>query len=105
MRYRERSCKPYAARVLIETGRLVLRRLAMGDLDEFVVLHRDPEVVRFVGALDRVQAKERLQASEREWGARGHGLLAVLDRSSDRLLVDVSGSFAVHAARVRGWGS
>jgi RimJ/RimL family protein N-acetyltransferase len=86
MRYRERSCKPYAARVLIETERLVLRRLAMGDLDEFVVLHRDPEVVRFVGALDRAQAKERLQASEQEWGARGHGLLAVLDRSSGRLL-------------------
>ncbi|MFZ2112632.1 MAG: GNAT family N-acetyltransferase [Solirubrobacteraceae bacterium] len=72
--------------MLIETERLVLRRLAMGDLDEFVVLHRDPEVVRFVGALDRTQAKERLQASEREWGARGHGLLAVLDRSSGRLL-------------------
>jgi RimJ/RimL family protein N-acetyltransferase len=50
------------------------------------VLHRDPEVVRFVGALDHAQAKERLQASEREWGARGHGLLAVLDRSSGRLL-------------------
>ena len=82
----ECSCKPYAARVLIETERLVLRRLAMGDLDEFVVLHRDPEVVRFVGALDRAQAKERLQASEREWGTRGHGLLAVLDRSSGRLL-------------------
>ncbi len=72
--------------MLIETERLVLRRLAMGDLDEFVVLHRDPEVVRFVGALDRVQAKERLQASEQEWGARGHGLLAVLDLSSGRLL-------------------
>jgi hypothetical protein len=39
--------------VPIETERLVLRRLAMGDLDEFVVLHRDPEAVRFVDALDR----------------------------------------------------
>ena len=58
----------------------------MADLDEFVALHRDPEVVRFVRALDRSQAEERLQANEQEWGERGHGLLAVLDRSSGRLL-------------------
>jgi len=72
--------------VLIETERLVLRRLVMADLDEFAALHRDPEVVRFVWALDRAQAKERLQANEQEWRERGHGMLAVLDRSSGRLL-------------------
>jgi RimJ/RimL family protein N-acetyltransferase len=75
-----------APRVLIETSRLVMRGLEMADLDEFVALHRDPEVVRFVGALDRMQAKERLRANEQEWGERGHGMLAVLDRSSGRLL-------------------
>ncbi len=58
----------------------------MADLDEFAELHRDPEVVRFVQALDRVQAEKRLQANEQEWRERGHGLLAVLDRSSGRLL-------------------
>lgn len=58
----------------------------MSDLDEFVALHRDPEVVHFVRALDRVQAKERLRVNEQEWGERGHGLLAILDRSSNRLL-------------------
>jgi RimJ/RimL family protein N-acetyltransferase len=72
--------------VLIETERLVLRRLVMADLDEFAALHRDPEVVRFVGALDRAQAKERLRANEQEWGERGHGMLGVLDRSSGRFL-------------------
>jgi RimJ/RimL family protein N-acetyltransferase len=72
--------------VLIETERLVLRRLVMTDLDEFVTLHADPEVVRFVRALDRAQAEERLRVNEREWGERGHGLLAVLDRSSGRFL-------------------
>lgn len=72
--------------MLIETARLVLRRLVMADLDEFVALHRDPEVVRFVRALDRAQAKKRLQENEQEWGERGHGMLAVLDRSSGRFL-------------------
>lgn len=72
--------------MLIETERLALRQLAMDDLDEFVALHRDPEVVRFVRALDRAQAAERLQANEREWEERGHGMLAVLDRPGGRFL-------------------
>jgi hypothetical protein len=32
--------------VLIGTERLLLRELTIADLDEFVALHRDPEVVR-----------------------------------------------------------
>jgi RimJ/RimL family protein N-acetyltransferase len=72
--------------VRIETERLLLRRLAMADLEELVALHRDPEVVRFVRTLDRAQATERLRASEQEWEERGHGMLAVLDLASGRLL-------------------
>jgi RimJ/RimL family protein N-acetyltransferase len=77
---------PYAPGVLIETERLVLRRLALADLDEFLALHRDPEVVRFVRGLNRAQAEERLRANEQEWAARSHGMLAVLDRASGCLL-------------------
>jgi RimJ/RimL family protein N-acetyltransferase len=72
--------------VAIETERLLLRRLVMADLDEFVVLHGDPEVVRFVRTLDRAQAAERLRANEQEWEERGHGMSAVLDRTSGGLL-------------------
>ncbi len=57
----------------------------MADLDEFVALHRDPEVVRFVRTLDRAQAEKRLQANEQEWGERGHGLMAVLDSSTGHM--------------------
>ena len=71
--------------MLIETERLMLRRLVMADLDEFVLLHRDPEVVKFVRTLDRAQAERRLKDNEQEWGERGHGLLAVLGRSSGQL--------------------
>jgi RimJ/RimL family protein N-acetyltransferase len=72
--------------VLIETERLRLRPLTMDDLDEFVALHAEPDVSRFMLALDREQAIERLQACDREWKTRGHGLLAILDRDADRFL-------------------
>lgn len=72
--------------MLIETERLLLRELVLDDLDEFVALHRDPEVVRFVRALGRAQAEERLRANEQEWGERSHGMLAVLDRATGRFL-------------------
>lgn len=68
--------------MLIKTERLVLRPLTMADLDEFVALHRDPEVVRFVRTLDRAQAEVRLRANEREWEERGHGLFAIRDPTS-----------------------
>jgi len=72
--------------VRIETERLLLRPLVMADLDEFVEMHRDAEVVRFVRALDRAQASERLAANESEWKLRGHGMLTVLERSNNRFL-------------------
>jgi hypothetical protein len=37
----------------IETERLRLRPVAWDDLEEFVQLHRDPEVIRFMEARDR----------------------------------------------------
>lgn len=72
--------------VLIDTERLLLRPLLMSDLDDFVGLHEDPEVVRFVRTLDREQAAWRLQANEREWAERGHGMLAVIARAGEQLL-------------------
>jgi RimJ/RimL family protein N-acetyltransferase len=72
--------------VLIETERLRLRPMEMGDLDEFVALHADPEVTKFIRPLDPTAAKERLRRDEVEWRERGHGLLAMLDRDSGAFL-------------------
>jgi RimJ/RimL family protein N-acetyltransferase len=72
--------------VVIETERLLLRPLALADLDELVALQSDPEVVRFIDRLDRAQAEQRLRIAEREWAERGHGLFAVVDRVKDRFL-------------------
>ncbi len=70
----------------IETERLLLRPMELGDLDDFVALHADPEVTRFIRPLDRAAAKERLHRDAREWRERGHGLLAMLDPKSDAFL-------------------
>ncbi|MDQ3607309.1 MAG: GNAT family N-acetyltransferase [Actinomycetota bacterium] len=67
---------------MLRTERLLLRPLGMADLDDFVELHDDPQVVRFIRRLGRRQAQERLRDVEREWDQRGHGLFAVLERTS-----------------------
>jgi RimJ/RimL family protein N-acetyltransferase len=56
------------------------------DLDDLIALHAEPDVARFTSSFDREQAIELLQADQREWSERGHGLLAVTERSSGRFL-------------------
>ena len=67
------------ATVRIETERLLLRPIELDDLDDFVALHADPEVTRFIRPLDPAAAEERLHRDEREWRERGHGMLAIVD--------------------------
>lgn len=70
----------------IETERLLLRRFSHEDLDDFVALHSDPEVTRFIRPLDRPQAEERLRKDGVEWGERGYGMLALVDKASGEFL-------------------
>ena len=70
----------------IETKRLRLRPITIADLDEYVEMHDDPEVTRFIGRRDRSEAAERLRGDARECLQRGYGMLAVLDRDDDRFL-------------------
>jgi RimJ/RimL family protein N-acetyltransferase len=71
---------------VIETRRLLLRPLTLGDVDALVALHNHPEVARFIKRLERPAAEERLRLAEREWLERGYGMLAVLDRVTGRFL-------------------
>lgn len=71
---------------MLSTKRLLLRPLVMADLDDFVELHDDPQVVRFIRRLGRRQAEQRLRDVEREWSQRGHGLFAVLERINGRFI-------------------
>jgi RimJ/RimL family protein N-acetyltransferase len=70
----------------IETRRLLLRPIELGDLDEFVALHNDPDVTRFIRPLEGAAAEERLHRDGKEWSERGHGMFAVLDRENDAFL-------------------
>lgn len=70
----------------IETERLVLRQVGLGDLDEVVRLHEDPEVARFMGAPDRRWLEGWVEGSDREWAELGYGRMAILDRAGGAFL-------------------
>jgi RimJ/RimL family protein N-acetyltransferase len=72
--------------MMIDTERLVLRPIGVADLEEFLALHVDPEVTRFVRSLDRSQAAERLELAEQEWEQRGHGMFTIRDHATNRFL-------------------
>lgn len=71
---------------LIETERLEIRRMTIADLDDYLELHADPDVARFLGEMDRELATRRLEADARTWEERGHGLFRVTHRDDDRFL-------------------
>jgi RimJ/RimL family protein N-acetyltransferase len=72
--------------VMIETKRLMLRPLRIGDLQEFFALQDHPDVLRFVRSLDRPEPRDWLQEAEREWEERGYGMFAVLNRADGRFI-------------------
>jgi|SRR5215210_3108499 len=71
---------------ILETKRLVLRRLELGDLDSLCALYGDPEVRRYFpeGTLTREETKAEL-----EWFLNGHpeypdlGLWATIQKDTD----------------------
>lgn len=71
--------------MIIETERLILRRLRVDDLDELVALQADPEVARFMGSPDRHDA-DWLRGVDEDWQGRGYGRLAIADRNTGLLL-------------------
>lgn len=74
---------------ILETPRLLLRRLEPGDLDPLYALYRDPEVRRYFpeGVLTYDQTREEL-----EWFLNGHprhpelGLWATIHKASGRFI-------------------
>jgi ribosomal-protein-alanine N-acetyltransferase len=74
---------------ILETPRLILRRLLPGDLDSLFVLYRDPEIRRYFpeGTLTCEETKEEL-----EWFLDGHpqhpqlGLWATVHKETDQFI-------------------
>jgi len=73
---------------LIETERLLLRRVQSGDVEALVELHADPEVRRFIPSaadFDRAIALARVGADAEDWNA-GRRMLIVCERATGRFL-------------------
>jgi RimJ/RimL family protein N-acetyltransferase len=74
---------------ILETDRLILRRLQPSDLDDLFALYRDPEIRRYFpdGTLTRAETKQEL-----DWFRNGHpehpalGLWATLHKSTGRFI-------------------
>jgi RimJ/RimL family protein N-acetyltransferase len=63
-----------------------MRRLSPVHLADLVALYTDPEVARFLKPLDEAGHLRRIEESERLWATRGHGRVAIHERSSGRFL-------------------
>jgi len=72
--------------VEIETERLILRPLAIADLDALVKLQADPEVARFIGSFTRAELADWVQGNIDEWAERGHSRMAIIERDTGELV-------------------
>jgi RimJ/RimL family protein N-acetyltransferase len=75
--------------VLLETQRLLLRPFTETDVEELARIYADPEVTRFMGEgrpLDRAGTWRAVAGYIGHLAMRGYGVLAVVERSTGRLL-------------------
>ncbi|MBV9957563.1 MAG: GNAT family N-acetyltransferase [Acidobacteria bacterium] len=74
---------------VLETERLVIRRLRASDLDELSALCCDAELMRYVGdgrPLGREQVQLWIERSLDNYARRGFGCMAVTEKSDGRLI-------------------
>lgn len=80
---------PLPETTILETERLVLRRLTMDDLDALAAIYRDPEVRRYFpeGTLTYQETREELEwIIDVYYGRYGFGLWATIDRETDEFI-------------------
>jgi ribosomal-protein-alanine N-acetyltransferase len=65
--------------VIVETERLVVRRLTGADLDDYAALNGDPEVMRYMGGRprSREETESEITSILYGYGERGYGFWAV----------------------------
>jgi len=75
---------------MIETERLLLRPHTLADFDDLCAMFGDPEVVRYVGGMTMTKEEvwNRLLRYIGHWSVMGHGLFAIVEKSSGRFLGD-----------------
>lgn len=83
-----RKTKNWQSQNLIETERLYMRRVEASDLDNYLELLSDPEVMRFVGidtgkVLTDDEIRGLLDGAVRGWETRGWGRWSVFTKSGE----------------------
>ena len=74
---------------ILETERLILRRLTLDDLDDLFALYRDPEVRRYFpeGTLTYDETKEELEwIIDGQYGQHGFGLWATIHKETGKFI-------------------
>jgi ribosomal-protein-alanine N-acetyltransferase len=73
----------------LETERLVLRPMEIGDLDAFAEVVRDPYTMRFYPqAFDREAARGWIERMQERYERDGFGLLSVIERATGEMIGD-----------------
>jgi len=73
--------------VVLETERLILRRLTPNDLDDLAALYADPDVMRFYPATrTRAETKQNLDTLIAMYAERGYGLYATVHKADGRFI-------------------
>lgn len=76
-------------RRILETPRLILREFCAEDVDALACVISDPETMRFYTApFDRSEVKEWIERNRRRYSKDGHGLWAVILKTSAELIGD-----------------
>ena len=74
--------------ITIETERLLLRELTVGDAENFYLLNLDPEVIRYTGdvAFANIEAARQFLAGYDQYEKYGVGRLAVIRKEDEEFL-------------------
>jgi len=75
--------------VTLKTDRLLLRPVMAEDVDAFVAIHEDPEVLRWIGGhptSGRTGAWRMLAMISGHWNLRGYGPWAVVEKATNEVI-------------------
>ncbi len=75
--------------MLIETPRLIVRELALGDLDVLAAIYADDETMRFIGrggVLTREDAERAIERERAHYAERGYGEGATVLRETGEMI-------------------
>jgi RimJ/RimL family protein N-acetyltransferase len=70
----------------LRTERLAMRPPGEADLDDLVAFHDDPVVRKMFGPATRDEVAEWIAIARRDWEARGHGRVVLLDPGDSTFL-------------------